>query len=81
MPGHMKQTKETISSWTLGEAYHGSVKPKSRIRLYFHPGGRSSVPTGSASGDGASIGAVGCSTCFSAIARDHVGAVQLDRIE
>jgi hypothetical protein len=70
MPGHMKQTKETIRSWTLGEAYHGSVKPKRRIRLYFHPGGKSSVPTGSASsnaGEGASMGA--SPGCFSAIAR------------
>jgi hypothetical protein len=25
MPGHMKQTKETMTSWTGGEAYQGNL--------------------------------------------------------
>lgn len=43
MPGHMKQTRETMTSWTGGEANHGRVKPATVKRRYFHDLGRSSV--------------------------------------
>jgi hypothetical protein len=43
MPGHMKQTNETMTSWTGGEANHGSLKPAMVKRLYFHEAGSSFV--------------------------------------
>jgi hypothetical protein len=44
MPGHKKQTMETMRSWTLGEAYQGRrSEPILRWR-YIHPCGRLRVP-------------------------------------
>jgi hypothetical protein len=47
MPGHMKQTKETMSSCVGGEAYQGNLKPPRERRLYFHEFGRVRVSVGS----------------------------------
>lgn len=41
MPGHMKQTKATMPSCILGEAY----QPKVPSFLYIHPGGRGTSVT------------------------------------
>ena len=40
IPGHMKHTKATMRSCTLGDAYQGIVQPKIRRCLYFHPDGK-----------------------------------------
>jgi hypothetical protein len=46
MPGQRKQTKATMPSCTLGEAYQGSVTGPILGDLYIHPAGRI-TPTGS----------------------------------
>jgi hypothetical protein len=43
MPGHMKQTRDTMSSCTGGDANHGNLYPRMVKRLYFHELGSSSV--------------------------------------
>jgi hypothetical protein len=50
MPGHVKQTKATIPSWILGEAYHGIVQKRSLRWRYIHPDGRATTPSASYSG-------------------------------
>lgn len=54
MPGHRKQTNDTMMSWVWGEAYHGMLKPKIRRCLYFHPAGRgtSTCPSAAAAAAG-----------------------------
>jgi hypothetical protein len=39
----MKQTKETMTSWTGGDANHGSLNPSTVKRLYFQELGSWSV--------------------------------------
>lgn len=44
MPGHMKQTKDTMTSCTGGEANQGSLRPKMVKDLYFQLAGSCRVP-------------------------------------
>jgi len=64
MPGHMKQTKETMTSWTGGDANHGSLKPRTVKRLYFHEAGSSFelVSVNECSGE-----LTACGGCFSSV--------------
>jgi hypothetical protein len=54
IPGQVKQTKETMISWNLGDAYHGMVMPKILRSRYIHPSGRSGTTYSSPAGIGVS---------------------------
>lgn len=43
MPGHKKQTKDTMTSCTGGEANQGILRPKRETDLYFQLAGSCSV--------------------------------------
>lgn len=64
MPGHRKQTMETMRSWVLGEAYQISL-PKMRKPLYFHPSGRWMGPASSGEWASSTTGSPPLSMFFS----------------
>lgn len=52
MPGHVKQTRETMMSWNLGDAYQGIVKDPILRSRYIQPAGRSGTMAGSETAEG-----------------------------